>query len=143
VTEAEINSYLNLMLAGRMPVGLADVAVHFDRDRLRLTGQVDLDQAKTHMAPMGALNPLSYLGGRVNVELQGKLLTQTDGFGSLDFELARLGPVTLPSSVVARCVAGATRTQQNPQGFDMLSPFRLPYALKKVRVQPGKAVLDF
>lgn len=143
VTEVEINSYLNLSLAGRMPVGLADVEVHLDKDRLRATGQVDLDQAKKYLPPMGGMNPLSFLGGRVNIELQGRLLTQTEGFGSLDFELARLGPVALPASVIARCVAGATRTQQNPQGFDMLSPFRLPYALKRVRVQPGKAVLDF
>jgi hypothetical protein len=143
VTEGELNSYLNLTLAGKMPAGLRDLDIRLDKDRLLAAGDVDFDQMRKKMPPTGPLNPIAFLGGRIPFDLRGRLITSQDGFGNLEFEHARLGPVSLPVSFLAQCVASFSKTQENPQGFDILSPFRLPYALKRVRVQPWRLVLDF
>jgi hypothetical protein len=66
-----------------------------------------------------------------------------DGFGQIEVDELRLGAVALPMSMLEQIVASSTRTPENPQGFDIHSPFRLPYALKRVRLEPGRAVLDF
>src|SRR5215472_11953241 len=49
VTEGELNSYLNLTLAGKMPAGLRDVDLKLDKDRLQAQGQVDFDQIRQKM----------------------------------------------------------------------------------------------
>jgi hypothetical protein len=143
VSDAELNSYLNLSLAGKLPAGLQNIDLHFDKDRIAATADVDFDQMRRTLPPMGSLNPLAYLGGKVGLVLKGKVVSPQPGFGSFEFEQARLGPVSLPTSILAQSVASFTKTPQNPQGFDVLSPFRLPYALKRIRLQPGHAVLEF
>lgn len=143
VRDGELNSWLNLTLAPKLPPGLTDLTVRFERDRVSATGNVDLDQIPIKSAGgSGAFNPLSYLGGSVPVELRAKLTTQ-DGFGTVVPEDVRIASIPLPNAAVAQIVAQATRTKENPQGFDVLSPFRLPYSAKRVRLQPGKAFLDF
>jgi hypothetical protein len=143
VTEGELNSYLNLTLAGKMPAGLRDLDLKLDKDRLQAQGQVDFDQIRQKMPQRSRFDPISLLGGRVGFELQGKLVTTQDGFGSMEVESARLGPVSLPVSFLAQCVLSLSKTPENPQGFDIQSPFRLPYSLRRVRVVPGRIVLDF
>jgi hypothetical protein len=143
VTEGEINSYLNLSMAGKLPAGLQNPEFHFDKDRVDLTADVDFDQVRRTLPPTSALNPLSYLGGRLGLTLKGHMETKQEGFGSFEFEQARLGPVSLPTQLLAQSVASFTKTPQNPQGFDILAPFRLPYSLKHVRLQAGHAVLEF
>jgi hypothetical protein len=143
VTEGELNSYLNLSLAGKLPGGLQNPEFHFDKDRIAVTADVDFDQVRRTLPPTSAMNPLSYLGGRLGLTLKGHMETRQEGFGSFEFEQARLGPVSLPTELLAQSVASFTKTPQNPQGFDILAPFRLPYSLKHVRLQTGHAVLEF
>jgi hypothetical protein len=141
ITQEELNSYLNLTLAPKMPLGLADVYFRMEPDRLSAKAIVDLDQVKGKLPPMGSFNPLSYLGGRVPLELKGRV-PNDDGFASIELEDVRLGGLSVPPSLVAQLVASATRSSENPQGFDILAPVRLPYSLKRVRVQTGKASLE-
>ena len=142
VRDGELNSWLNLTFAPKLPPGLTDLAIRFERDRVSATGNVDLDQIPIKPATGGSFNPLSYLGGSVPVELRAKLTT-ADGFGTVVPEDVRIASIPLPKSAVAQIIAQATRSKENPQGFDVLSPFRLPYSAKRVRLQPGKAFLDF
>ncbi len=142
VRDGELNSWLNLTFAPRLPPGLTNLAIRFERDRVSATGNVDLDQIPIKPATSGSFNPLSYLGGSVPVELRAKLTT-ADGFGTVVPEDVRIASIPLPKAAVAQIIAQATRTKENPQGFDVLSPFRLPYSAKRVRLQPGKAFLDF
>lgn len=142
VRDGELNSWVNLTLAPQLPKGLSDLALRFEKDRVSATGNVDLGQIPIKPAGASAFNPLSLLGGVVPVELTAKLTTQ-DGFGTVVPEEVRIASIPLASSVVAQIVAQATRTKENPQGFDILSPFRLPYAARKIRLAPGKAFLEF
>lgn len=142
VREVELNSFLNLSLGEQMPPGLADVDIRFERERLAARGTVDLDKIPIKLGSGSTFNPLAYLSGRVPIELVTRLKTD-DGFGSFEPEEIRLATLPIPVSVLQRMVAQATRTKDNPQGFDVLSPFRLPYGAKRIKLVPGKATLQF
>jgi hypothetical protein len=142
VTQGELNSYVNLVLGPQLPAGLRDVEFRLDDGHIKARGMVDLDRVKNQMGATSFWNPLTLLSGMVSVELAGRLKTE-DGFGAFAIDGIRLGPMAIPAPLLAQLVASATRTRQNPAGFDILSPFRLPYGLKKVRVQPGRVALDY
>jgi hypothetical protein len=141
VTEGELNSYLNLSL--KMPAGVSDVEVHLQRDGIFAKGLVDLERLQGRQPSQGPWSPFALLSGKMPVELKGRLQTQQDGFATVELEEVRVGPVKMPPSFVGQVVASATRTSENPQGFDILSPFRLPYSLKRVRIGSGQAVLEY
>jgi hypothetical protein len=141
VTQGELNSYINLVLKPRLPAGLSDVDFAFTRG-IAVRGLVDLDQVKAAMQATSAWNPLGLLSGSVPIELSGQLKNDA-GFGTFELEEIRLGPAMLPPTLLHQMVASATRTPQNPQGFDILAPFRLPYGLKRVRIQAGRAQLEW
>lgn len=140
ISESELNSYVGLKV--KMPEGVTDVAVHLDRERVAATALVDLEKVQTKPAS-GSWNPMSLLGGRVAVSVRGKLVNQDDGFASIEFEEIKLGALALPASALEQIVLSATKTAENPLGLDILSPFRLPYSMRRVRLQPGRAFLDF
>jgi len=144
VSEGELNSYLNLSPRLRLPEGLSDVEFLFERDQIGAKGQLDLDavRGKTKVGS-SPFDPLSLLSGRIPIEVNGRLKSEAEGFGAFEIQGVRLGPVSLPVSVLAEIVTSATRNAENPQGFDIRAPFRLPYSLKRVRIQPGRALLDF
>lgn len=143
VRERELNSYLNLTLASQLPPGVTELMVRIERDRVSAKGMVDLDRLPVKQAAGGSpFNPISFLSGRVPVELRGRLTTE-DGFGTFQPEDIRLATIPIPASVVAQAVAQSTRSSENPQGFDILSPFRLPYGAKSVKLRPAKILLEF
>jgi hypothetical protein len=140
ISESELNSYVNLKL--RIPEGVTDVALHLDRERVAATALVDLDKVQAKPAS-SSWSPMSLLGGRVPVSLRGKLLPQDDGFASIEFEEVKLGALPLPPTALEQLVVAATKSRENPEGLDVLAPFRLPYSMKRVRLQPGRAFLEF
>jgi hypothetical protein len=40
-------------------------------------------------------------------------------------------------------VVSSTRSEKYPDGFDIHAPVRLPYSVNRVRIEPGKATLEF
>ena len=142
VTQGEINSYVNLVLGPQLPAGLRNVEFRLDSGRIEVHAMADLDQVKAQMGVTSIWNPLALLSGTVSIEL-GARLKCDGGFGTFEVDDVRLGPMAVPPALLSQLVASATRTQQNPAGFDILAPFRLPYGLKRVRVQPGRASLEY
>lgn len=142
VSEGELNSYVNLLLGRRMPRGVSDVVFKFDKDRLALQAVVDMEEAKAYLGKQSPWSPLALLSGEVTIESSGRFAGD-DGFGRIEVEEVRLGGVTLPTSVLSRLIAGATRSADQPDGFDLASPFRLPSPIKRLRLVPGRALLDF
>jgi hypothetical protein len=141
VTEHELNSYLNLTLARDLPKGVSDVHFAIQRERLEATGQLDLDalDLKRGGSPF---SPLALLSGKVPVLLRGRLQS-LDGFGTLQIEEAQLATIPVPLPFLERIVTSSTRNAQNPEGFDINAPFRFPYTLRRVRLEPGRALLEF
>jgi len=141
VTERELNSYLNLATPPRLPPGLSDVEFRLEKDRVEARGLVDLDRVKGRSGSAG-WNPLALLGGRVELQLKGRIPT-ADGRGTIEVEEVRLGSLSLPVSVLEQIVAAATKTDEEPGGFDLRAPFPLPYSVKRLRLQPGRLLLEF
>jgi hypothetical protein len=139
VTEGQLNSYLNLTLGMKALRGVKDLDVHFESERLAARALVDLQQIpiKGSLGFFGGL-----LGGSVPVELRGRLPNK-DGQGTMEVEELRLSGYSMPQAVLAQIVSASTRNAQNPSGFDINAPFRLPYAVKRVRFEPGKAFVEF
>jgi len=142
VTESQLNSYLNLTLAPKMPPGLSDVVVQLGGGGLVARATVDLDRVPLKRPTDGAWSLYSLLTGVVPVEIRGRL-ESVDGVGTLDLEEARLGGWPVPAALVAQVVSSSTRSASSPQGFDIRAPFRLPYAARRVQFEPGRAVVDF
>ncbi len=103
---------------------------------------VDLAVARGQVPGLGSWSPLAILGGNLAVELEGRL-SGDDGFGTVQVESVTVGSLPVPLSVLAGVVASSTQTPKLPRGFDIFAPFRLPYSVKKVRLEPGRAWLEF
>jgi len=142
VTEGELNSYVNFTLRPLLPAGLTDVELQLDRDHVSATAEVDIEEVRKHVKDMGRWNPLSLMKGSVPVLISGRYLTAEDGFGRLEIEEARAAGVPIPISLLEQMVVGATRNSRNPDGFDIHAPFRLPHPVRRVRLMPGRALLD-
>ena len=142
VTQGELNSYLNLSLGYQMPPGVTDLEVTLETERIHTRAQVDLERVRAQVPSGTGWGALSFLGGSVPVELRARLVSR-DGFGTVQVEDVRLATLPMPVTVLEQIVTSATRSASNPNGFDILAPFRLPYAVKRVRIEPGRAFLDF
>lgn len=142
IGEGELNSYLNLTLAPRLPPGVSKIAVHFAQDALRVQAMIDVDRVRGQVPGTSSWNPLALVEGVVPVEARGRLVNQ-DGFGSLEVESVHVGSIPIPMTLLEQIVTSATRTRRDPQGFDIHAPFRYPYAVRRVLLRPGRAVLEF
>src|SRR5437899_2804083 len=141
VTESELNSYLNLTMGEKLPKEVKDLDVRLEHEHLQATGMVDLDKVKAKVSST-SWNPLMLMGGFVPVLLRGRLVNQ-DGFGSIIWEDVRVNAWSVPIALLEQMVASATRKPDNPGGFDISAPFRLPYQVRRVRLEPGRALLEF
>jgi hypothetical protein len=142
VSERQINSYVNLTLAPKIPPALSDLNVQFAPGRLAATGMLDLDAVRSKMPSSGAGSLLSFLSGTVPVSLKGRF-QGTNGEGKVEVEEALVRGISLPPALVAQIVAQATRSSKDPQGFDLLTPFPLPWTAHTVRLEEGRAVVEF
>jgi hypothetical protein len=140
VTDAELTDYLNL--AAKLPPSVSGLEVRFEREKLALKGLLDLDQLQGKMPGSGVLGAFSLVSGKVPVALKGRLQND-DGFGSFSAEDVRVGSIPISPAVLGQIVAAATRSQDKPQGVDILAPFRYPYGIRQVRLSPGRAVVEF
>jgi hypothetical protein len=143
VSDAEINSYVNLARPGDVPKGLSDARVRFGRDRLTARGLLDLEQVRERIpVPESLKGLLGLLSGKVPVEVGGRLRNLSEGVVTFAADDAHVAMLPVPVTVMERLAAWVTTSADHPQGVDIHSPFRLPYALKRVRLEPGRALLD-
>ena len=111
-------------------------------ERVHTTGVLDLEKVRDKMPNLSPMNPLYWLSGQVPVLLRGRVLND-DGFASIDWEDVRVGNVPVPISLLHQIVSSTTKSDDYPDGFDVRAPFALPYSVRQVRIQPGRAYLDF
>jgi hypothetical protein len=142
VTERQLNSWVNLALAGKIPEGLSGFELGLQKDRLLARGLLDLDRVKAKVPQGVGTGLLAFLSGSVPVELRGRF-SSAEGTGKVEVEEALVAGISLPPGVVAQIVSQSTRTSNRPQGFDILSPFPLPFTARRVRLEPGRALVDF
>lgn len=139
VTEKQLNSYVSLSLAAKIPPALSGLEIDLQKDRLFARGMLDLDRVKSKIQGAGLL---AFLSGMVPVELRGRF-SSAEGSGRVDVEEALVAGISLPPAVLAQIVSQSTRSEKRPQGVDILAPFPLPFTARRVRLEPGRALVDF
>lgn len=142
VSQRQLNSYVNLSLGRSLPRGVTGLELAIHKDRLGARALLDLDRVKQQL-PDGAISGvLAYLTGTVPVELVGRMWS-TNGTGQVQIEQATVAGVSVPASLIAQVVSLSTRSRAQPGGIDVLAPFRLPWTARQIRLEPGRALVDF
>jgi hypothetical protein len=136
----EVNAYLQLRLAAKLPTGVADPAVTL-QDQGRLGGRaiVDLDGLRKRSSG-GWLDPAAYLGGRLPVTATGTLKT-ADGQGQFFLETAEIGGIPIPKTLLQEVVSYYTKSPEMPNGVDLDAPFALPAQIQRIDVVTNKATV--
>jgi hypothetical protein len=142
VTQRQLNSWVNLTLASKIPEGLSGLELGLEKDRVVARGTLDLDRVKSKVPQGAGASLLAFLSGAVPVELRGRF-SSADGTGRVEVEEALVAGISLPPTVLAQIVVQSTRSAKRPEGFDILSPFPLPFTARRVRLEPGRALVDF
>ncbi len=142
VTEGQLNSFVNLTLAEKIPPEMSDLELDLQQDRLAARVRLDLDQLRAKMPEGGPASLLSMLTGVVPVELSGRV-ESAEGLGRVELEEVFIGGVSLPPALLAQIVSFATRNEERPRGLDITAPVALPWTARQVRLRPGRALVDF
>ena len=142
VSDRQVNSYVRLSLASKIPPSLSGLSFRFEPGRLVADGILDLDAVRSKIPPSGPGTLLSFLSGTVPIALKGRF-QGTNGQGHVEIEEALVAGISLPSALLAQLVAQATKSSKQPQGFDLLAPFPLPWSALSVRLEAGRAVVEF
>lgn len=142
VHESELNSYVRFALAEKVPRGVRDVRIVLRDGRLEVRGFANLSEFSElkEKAASGA-SLLSLLGGEMAIEIVADFKSDR-GFGQFEVVSAQVGPLPLSAAVLGDIVARATTDSARPNGFDVRAPFRLPYGVKKIRLQQALATVE-
>jgi hypothetical protein len=141
VPENEANSYLVFNLKEKMPQGLTNPEITMIGDgALAARVLVDMDEVKRRRQSRSLIDPLNYLSGQVPLNARGILRTR-EGRGQLHLRSADIGGIPLPKPLLQELVSFFSRTPQNPNGFDIDSPFDLPAKIREISVRTGESVV--
>ena len=140
-SEAELNSWFAYRSGEVMPTGVSDPRVTLiGNGKVKAAATVDLEAIAKQRSTGRALDPWSYLGGRLPVTLSGVLRTE-NGMGRFDLEEAAVSGVPVPASVLADIVSYYSRTDSDPEGVRLNDNFRLPSQIKQIEMGVGQAVI--
>jgi hypothetical protein len=142
LSESELNSYVSLTMGTKLPNTVSGIKARFLPGRIVVEGTVDLDRVRDGMGFLSPWNPLRLLSGMTPVVADAALVTEA-GVGQVSPQEMSLGALPIPSSVLAAIVAQVTRTPKQPNGVDVMAPFRLPYGIQRIRLQQGRARIEF
>jgi len=142
VSERQVNSYVALTLAAKLPPSVSGLSFRFEPGTLAANGMLDLDAVRSKLPSSGPGSLLSFLGGTVPVAVRGRL-SGANGQGRVEVEQATVAGIGLPPALLAQIVAQATRSSKQPGGYDLLAPFPLPWTAQSVRLETGRAVVEF
>lgn len=141
ITEAELNSWFAYHGQPLVPQGIAEPAISMvGQNKVSGRAIVDLDVIAKKRATGGALDPWSYISGKMPVAVTGILHTK-DGIGRFQLETAEVSGVPVPRMVLQEVVAYYTRTEDHPSGVSMDDPFELPAGIRQIEVGQGQAVV--
>lgn len=142
LSERQVNSYVTLTLAAKVPPAISRLSFQFQSGRIAASGMLDLDAVRSKLPASGPSTLLSFLSGTVPVALKGRF-EGANGEGRVAVDEALVAGISLPPTLLSQIVAQATRTSKQPQGFDLLAPFPLPWTARSVKLEAGRAVVEF
>jgi hypothetical protein len=141
LTEDELNSWFAYQAQPLLPAGVTDPKVTIVGGG-KVAGQatVDLDAVAKRRSSGGTLDPWSYIGGRVPVNVIGMLYTR-DGTGRFELQSADVSGLPVPKTLLQELVSYYSRTPDNPRGVRLDDPFALPANIRQIEVAQGQAVI--
>jgi hypothetical protein len=140
-SESELNSWFAYRSGEVMPPGVSEPRVTLvGNGKVKAVATVDLEAIAKQRSSGRALDPWSYLGGRLPVTLSGVLRTE-NGMGRFDLEEAAISGVPVPTSVLADIVSYYTRTAADSEGVRINDDFRLPSQIKQIEMGAGQGVI--
>ncbi|MFB3906300.1 MAG: hypothetical protein ACE15E_22885 [Acidobacteriota bacterium] len=139
LAESDLNAYLAAKIQERPRKDVESLRIQMKEAVFTTFLKVDFDQVeiKGDSMTVGLLKAL--LRGKQTIEFDGRLQTE-NGKGTYAVERATLNGLPLPPSLVNSILSAVGRRQDPP--FDPMEPFELPYGIKRVKVEPGKARLE-
>ena len=138
LTEAEINSYLRLKIAGEFPAGVVEPYVAGLGDgRITATAIVDLD-AVSKSGSGGGLGRM--LGGRLPLTLSGTLRGR-GGNATFELESASISGIPVPRMFLQQVVGYYSRSTERPAGVNLDAPFPLPNGIRQLDIGLHQVVL--
>lgn len=141
VTEQELNAYLAYEMASALPAGVVNPSVSLlGGNRVAGHATVDLDQVGQGHKSSGLFDPLSFLSGKLPVELVGTVKA-ADGKGSFVYESASLGGAPVPKMILQQLVSYYSRSPERPAGISLDDAFALPARIREIRVERGQAIV--
>lgn len=141
VTDIEMNAWLRSSPENR-PKGVSEMTVRFEPDRLVGRGLVDLSvfKPKVEISPW---NPLYWINGIVPVDVTGRV-TSDNGQLSVIWEDVRVASISVSANMLRDLVVSGTRgTRRYPDGFDITAPYAMPYAVRRIRLDAARAIVEF
>ena len=141
VSETEVNSWFTYRAQEHIPKGVTQPQVTIIGNG-KVAGQavVDLEAVGKKRSSGGLLDPWSYLGGRVPVNVVGILHTK-DGVGKFELESADVSGVPVPAGLLQELLSYYSRTNEKPQGIRLDRQFTLPANIRQIEVGQGRAVV--
>jgi len=140
-SESELNSWFAYRSGELMPPGVSEPRVTLvGNGKVKAVATVDLEAIAKQRSSGRALDPWSYLGGRLPVTVSGVLRTE-NGMGRFDLEEAAISGVPVPTSVLADIVSYYTRTAADSEGVRINDDFRLPSQIKQIEMGAGQGVI--
>ena len=141
LSEDELNSWFTYQALPLLPNGVTQPKITIIGGG-RVAGQatVDLDAVAKTKSSGGTLDPWSYIGGSVPVNVIGTLITR-DGMGRFELQSADIGGVPVPKTLLQQLVSHYSRTPANPDGVSLDDGFKLPAKIRQIEVGQGQAVI--
>jgi hypothetical protein len=141
VSETEVNSWFAYRSQPLLPEGVANPQITIvGNGKLMGNVVVDIGAVAKKNSSGGTFDPLSYLGGRVPINISGVLQTD-NGRGRFDLQSADISGVPVPKALVQQVLSYYSRTDEHPSGIRLDDPFELPAGIQKIEVGQGQAVV--
>lgn len=137
--ESDLNAFLAAKIKERPRKDVESLRIQMKDVIFTTFLTVDMDQVEIKGDSMTKSLLKALFRGKQTIEFDGRLKTD-NGKGTYEVERATLNGMPLPPSIVNSILSAVGRQQDPP--FDPMEPFDLPYAIKTVKVSPGKATLE-
>lgn len=141
LSQDEMNSWFTYTAAPMLPSGVTQPQVTIVGGG-KLAGQaiVDLDAVAKKRSSGSMLDPWSFIGGRVPVNVTGILHTQ-NGMGRFEVQTAQISGIPVPATFLQEVLSYYSRTPERPNGVRLDGPFELPAKIRQIEVGQGQAVV--
>jgi hypothetical protein len=135
VGEAELESYLLYSLKEDIPAEVDSADVQLSQDTVALDTQITFSSNATGNPVTDAL-----VGGTHNLFIKGKMVAQ-QGTGKFDLQDVRVDGIPVPNVLINSLIKRYVKPKY-PE-VDLNEPFDVPWGIQEVKVEEGKARIQY